>query len=1253
MSVGTEMNESADSAARAAVEGLEGFGLELLAGAFPRLREGHPDRPGTASEWAGALRAAAVEPAAEPATAWRRYVEKGELAAARALLSQHASAIPDADLNREAGAWQRRVEDRLREARRRADYCDRSAVPCAGTETWLKAEGELERRIAPWVEHPGLQVAEIDAFLARSEAAVRGRQETLAAEVAARRAEWRTEAAAPGAAEALRLLDQAERLVAQGDLLVGLIRLRDAEEQLGRRPAAPAYDTVVRRPLPSRPAALASDNPFSQLRSRPGLLDGVTPQTFKTGSFPAMQAEYQNSLRQPASYVKTFLEWLGLSRRAGLVFGTAAMPRLLETNNFTNLDTSKVFYLAAEPRRGTPWYADSAGRPRIVAILCAFKDFPQGKVNDGRARLAAALGGLRAKLEEPGELSESERRFHDHGLVIVLMPGRSLTGFTAAGGTRALEQAAADSGFGRQRVAFLDDLDLVRLLHLPEDDRRPGLLELALPRFPGAQETTYRAENAINRHMFFGREGQLDELRGKTVLFGGRKMGKSSLLKWLLDKASQDESQDERAVYVSAAGITPRRSWELLDLIAVRTSELLQGLDGAASNPSAGWSIGDLKAALLGRADPVEVSAGVRDRFRRFVGEALAGLERAGSRRLLVLVDEADNFAHAETAEAARGDAPGRPGEHSSRRAAVSWFLRDLEDESAGRLRFLFAGYDEIGRTRSQTHSAFSHWRGFLDLEPLTREACTALIRVPLLALGIRVDDALCDRIRDYAGGHASLIQLLCHHLILEVRRREQPRWPLNDVDLRPEHVEDVVSGCAGFDFRQAMADAWGLNLNIARTYPLEAVFTALVSPYGPDNRRRPLDLDRFEFGEVVAHLEGTGLPTVEVEESLRLLERLGVLERLEADSGARGRSGAARPGGTVYRVRARHFANHLRTRNDFSARLAGLLRELADPAVGREATPRLIWTVPTARLEPLLDRESVTAVFVGLPGSGRENLGRMLAPDSERPPADGAHVARFDPALSALPVAAWLEREAGAAGGRPARLVVHDGGGRIPWSQARGLLQSFESLPRLLLFWISGPAAAWDLVRDDVGFALLADERAIGMQALSPTELANWGVRRGSGAAGPLVFPAKDCAAILERIGGLLPVLEFWRSHIGEAVPDLVRVEHADAFVSALRADAGGLAEYLAADLAKDIPADLRVLLHRAFAEAERYGYRDLPRGDLMELLADGPGADDAGAAIDAGLLLGFLQDQPGGRVRVPFESALGLLVRHPEFPT
>src|SRR5262249_52396033 len=150
--------------------------------------------------------------------------------------------------------------------------------------------------------------------------------------------------------------------------------------------------------------------------------------------------------------------------------------------------------------------------------------------------------------------------------------------------------------------------------------------------------------------------------------------------------------------------------------------------------------------------------------------------------------------------------------------------------------------------------SAFGNWgEQPLPLGPLQEGDARDLVVQPLTALGMIVSNVLAERILDYTSGHASLIQAFCRKLAERIRQ-EKAAWPLEDVTISFEDTQAVANdqrGAGDQNYRQLLEQTLGLNLDIARAYPLKLVFLALVSPMGLGSGR-VLGSDPFRLEDAI-----------------------------------------------------------------------------------------------------------------------------------------------------------------------------------------------------------------------------------------------------------------------------------------------------------------------------------------------------------------------------------------------------------------
>jgi hypothetical protein len=195
---------------------------------------------------------------------------------------------------------------------------------------------------------------------------------------------------------------------------------------------------------------------------------------------------------------------------------------------------------------------------------------------------------------------------------------------------------------------------------------------------------------------------------------------------------------------------------------------------------------------------------------------------------------------------------------------------------------------------------------------------------------------------------------------------------------------------------------------------------------------------------------------------------------------------------------------------------------------------------------------------------------------------------------------------------------------------------------------------------------ALLVDG-PYGLGPLTPAELEPWAVRPLGGDTPPsaVIIPEPDRGILLTQIGGLLPVLEMFREWLlksDSGFPDPLRQQDAERFLSDLTQSAVKAAR-AAERLARQLPVELRVGIHHLFTVAHELGDEDYRRSDLTELAElAGPAdskdyfrnlkTDELSRLLDAASWLGVLRDGgASGRIHVPHESVLGLLIRQTRF--
>ncbi|WP_369942219.1 hypothetical protein [Xanthomonas medicagonis] len=280
--------------------------------------------------------------------------------------------------------------------------------------------------------------------------------------------------------------------------------------------------------------------------------------------------------------------------------------------------------------------------------------------------------------------------------------------------------AASDAAL----LAFANDPDnLCACLDQPGQSEwllRPSaaqvLVALLARQLQPSRLSPYQTHGGITRPAaFFGRQALLARVLNRTpgnyLLVGGRQLGKTSLM-----KALERRFADHPHVHCRYVSLRDHR------LSARLASEARMPADSSLP-------------ALI---------------------EALT--QRAGGRRLLLLVDETDLFLREEAA---------------SGYLQLS-ALRALSEE--GRCHFMLAGFWDLYEAALLDYaSPIRNFGEVIQLAGLERDACVALATEPLARLGLHYHDAgLPERLATACGHRANLVAIACQQMLEHLPRAQR-----------------------------------------------------------------------------------------------------------------------------------------------------------------------------------------------------------------------------------------------------------------------------------------------------------------------------------------------------------------------------------------------------------------------------------------------------------------------------------------------
>jgi hypothetical protein len=514
--------------------------------------------------------------------------------------------------------------------------------------------------------------------------------------------------------------------------------------------------------------------------------------------------------------------------------------------------------------------------------------------------------------------------------------------FVMGRGSWSLEKRAALSL--QHPVLLVDDV-LVAYAALHPQQRLKKLMEIALLTFSCNPYGDHG--RAVPPEMFFGRRTELRNLRDiklGAILYGGRRLGKSSLLDQLQRDAQNHPG--ERVVYLTLdrADRTLSEDHEVLAWNAIRR-RLLHFKILQHTNK-------ELKSAI-------EIRQWIED-------EIMAG--RCSVRKLYLLIDEADELMGLDLHA------------RSPFISAIHRLCESVKEKCA--IRFVIAGLHNLTRMANEENSALGKFESialkpFWSAEDIQRGI--ELIKIPLEALGFHFAPGKEDmplRIMAVCNFYPAFIQMYCRRLIdyLNIRRdRGEPPTIITEDDLeKVEHDKDFLR-----DIRYKFK----LNLDLDKRYA--AIALVLADQYYSDGAKHLSALEVRELCDVVAsrHFEktGAGAYTSLLEE----METLTILERV----------------GNKYGLRTPNIAMMLGDRESVSEQLQTLSAETSalDRSHGERRSPLMsardrgeshLFPLPNAWIRQSFSAagdgpgraaaDSQLLVFVGNELSGLSELGRL-----------------------------------------------------------------------------------------------------------------------------------------------------------------------------------------------------------------------------------------------------------------------------------
>ncbi len=351
---------------------------------------------------------------------------------------------------------------------------------------------------------------------------------------------------------------------------------------------------------------------------------------------------------------------------------------------------------------------------------------------------------------------------------------------------------AGRSAISHDHPVFLIDDDLVAYMAVHPEQRLAKMMEVGLLTFRDNPYDDYGGP--VPTEMFFGRHSELIRLAGNKsamVLYGGRRLGKSSLLDRIQMELRQrlvkvgNETRGEVAIYI------PLES---------RMDSAVFGED----HKLFAW-MGIYRGMVANSfVKPAKSEPRTADAILQHIrGEIMAG--GALTNACYLLIDEAD-------------EVMGRDIESSgSFASSLRALCDDVRDICA--IRYVIAGLHNLTRLHTEGNTALAK-ADAIALQPFTAQDILMgvdLITKPMAALGFvfrKGSEELPMRILEMCDRYPALVQLYCKNLIEDLynkRGQKPPTTPIEASDL--DKVE------RNKDFMAVMQEKFRYNLDLDKRY--------------------------------------------------------------------------------------------------------------------------------------------------------------------------------------------------------------------------------------------------------------------------------------------------------------------------------------------------------------------------------------------------------------------------------------------------
>jgi len=279
------------------------------------------------------------------------------------------------------------------------------------------------------------------------------------------------------------------------------------------------------------------------------------------------------------------------------------------------------------------------------------------------------------------------------------------------------------------KILFIDRIIFLYLLSLQDSTTQSRLHKTFETLLPFSFNNPYEEEGPPPpKEMIFGRKKEVRSVldpRGAAMLFGGRQLGKSTILKKAQEKFNNPEL-------------------EKYGLAGEKLDENLKDLKGTKKNQKVSEEFWN----NMGKAFE---SAGLLPKSLNHTSQNIRDLLLNNKNiKVLITLDEVDTFLDLDHQNDFR----------------ICSYLRDLTQTTNHRFKVVMAGLADVQRYARSPNFPLNQLGGNLPIGIMSTQDALTLIQKPLKNLGYSIDNPAAYKILAYTNRHPGLIQVFCHNLV-------------------------------------------------------------------------------------------------------------------------------------------------------------------------------------------------------------------------------------------------------------------------------------------------------------------------------------------------------------------------------------------------------------------------------------------------------------------------------------------------------